>query len=256
MPPPLRRRACSISWLARAASPSSEAHIASASGHTGWSETLRPGPTSGQSAAGSAVAKAAWTATVNMRGVNWSTSTAWTSIRALSASPIRSSSQARSAIQSTSLTCGGAEASESKARRRRIEVQRDGKGALSRPMRPLRKRPLALPKAPWPRPQLPGRSGPTGLVGRRELSGISIGGGRLRSAKASRSSAAASSTPSPSSGVGGAEGAAGAGVAGEGGAGVSGEGALGKGALGAGALGAGGGGSPKPGGSSDSGPSR
>ena len=58
-----------INAAAREASPSSAAHIASASGHTGSSEVARPGTTSGQSAAGSAVASAVCTATAIMRGV-------------------------------------------------------------------------------------------------------------------------------------------------------------------------------------------
>ena len=88
----------------------SDAHIAS----TSWRDVrivsadavLR----AGTAPAGSALASALCTPTWNILGVKRSTSTPATSIRAASASPIRSSSQARSAAQSTGLTSRGARA--------------------------------------------------------------------------------------------------------------------------------------------------
>ena len=65
--------------------------------------TLRMPSSSGHSAGGSALASALCTATWTIFGVKRSVSTPATSIRAASASPIRSSSQARSATQSTGI---------------------------------------------------------------------------------------------------------------------------------------------------------
>jgi hypothetical protein len=112
------------------ASPSSAAHIASAIFHTAWREC--DGPISGQRPARSEVASAVRAATSIIRGVKFSWSIDWTSILAASASPMRSNRSARAATQSTGWMARGASTRDSKARRSRIEVQREGKGALSR----------------------------------------------------------------------------------------------------------------------------
>ena len=75
---------------------------------------LRMPSSIGHSAAGSALASALCTPTWTILGVKRSVSTPATSMRAASASPSRSSSQARSATQSTGLTPRGARTLASK----------------------------------------------------------------------------------------------------------------------------------------------
>jgi hypothetical protein len=67
---------------------------------------------------------------------------------------------------------GGAASRDNKARRSRIEVQRDGSGASRRCIKVARKGPLERPKALAAKPKLPGSRSPTGSMGRATPSGI------------------------------------------------------------------------------------
>jgi hypothetical protein len=145
-----RCRTRSTITLGMAVSPESAAHIASASGHAGSLLVTSWCWVSGHSPAGSAVANATCAATAYILGVKRSTSTAWTSIRAASASPMRKSSQARSAIQSAGLTPAGVSSRETSARLSMIEAQREAIGASTRRISTERYRPCAVPNAPAP----------------------------------------------------------------------------------------------------------
>ena len=99
---------------------------------------------------------------------------------------MRSSSQARSATQSTGLTWRGASALASSASRSAICAQREASGVSIRRIRLDRKAPLAPPQGSAPSPSSAGSSCPTTRGSRRAQPGYSTGGGgggRLRSAK-------------------------------------------------------------------------
>ncbi len=141
---------------------------------------------SGHSAGGSALASALWTPTCTIFGVNRSVSTPATSIRAPSASPMRSSSQARSATQSAGWTSVGAGNCVSSALRTRICAQREAKGTSVRRIRADRNLPLARPQAPASNPVWDDGKGPTREGSRRANSGSSIGGGKSCSTSSAR----------------------------------------------------------------------
>jgi len=93
---------------------------------------------SGHSAGGSALASALCRATCTIFGVKRSVSIPETSIRAASASPIRSSSQARLAVQSTGLMSRGARTFASSASRSAMCSQREASGVFIRCISVLR----------------------------------------------------------------------------------------------------------------------
>ncbi len=182
--PPIRpnRRAWSICAAALSGSPASDEHIASTSSRMRGS--CRRIPSSiGHSAGGSALASALCTATWTILGVKRSVSTPATSIRAASASPIRNSSQARSATQSTGFTSRGDRTRASNASRSAICAQRDASGTSMRRISVERKAPLAARHGLSPRPWPAGSSIPTTQGSRLAQPGYSTGGGgggRLR----------------------------------------------------------------------------
>src|SRR4029079_3643672 len=156
-------------------SPASEAHIACTSERTAGSY-LRIPSSSGQSAEGSELASALWTATWTIFGVKRSASTAAMSSRAASASPKRNRSQARSATQSTGFTFGGEADFASSASRIAICAQRDAMGVRIRRIRVDRNGPSAVPHNASPSPRLRGSSAPTVHGSRRAQPGYSTGG--------------------------------------------------------------------------------
>ena len=131
---------------------------------------------SGHSAGGSALASALCTATCVIFGVKRSVSTPATSIRAASASPIRSSNQARSATQSTGFTSPGACAFARSASRSAICAQREAIGVAICRIRTERKTPLDAPHGASPRPSRTGSRLPTVHGSRRAHPGYSTGG--------------------------------------------------------------------------------
>ena len=145
--------------------------------------------------------------TWNIFGVKRSTSTPDTIIRAASASPIRSSSQARSAAQSTGLMLRGAAASASKALRSAICAQRDAIGVSIRRIRVPRNAPLAPPHGCAPSPTLGRIDRPDDTrIAPRAWSGYSIGGGggsAARRLEARRRPVSASPALSAGDGAGG-----------------------------------------------------
>ena len=151
--PPIRpkRRALSIWAEAVSGSPASEAHIDCTNCRIAGSY-LRIPLSSGHKAEASALASADWTATCTILGVKRSVSTPSTSIRAASASPMRRSSQERSATQSTGSTSRGARALASSASRSAICVQRDASGVSMRRIRVERNAPLEPPQGSSPSP--------------------------------------------------------------------------------------------------------
>src|SRR6476620_4375318 len=149
----------------------------------------------GHSAGGSAFASALCTATCTIFGVNLSVLTPATSIRPASASPIRSSSQARSAAQSTGLTSRGARTLASSASRSAICAQREANGVSIRRISVDRNVPLASPHGALPSPSWVGSSTPTVHTSRLAQPGYSIGGGGGGRVSAPPSSTALSSGP-------------------------------------------------------------
>ena len=110
-------------------------------------------------------------------GVKRSVSTPATSIRAASASPMRSSSHARSATQSTGFTWRGARGLASNASRSAICAQREASGVSIRRIRVDRNAPLAPPQGIGAKPELLRDRGRRPTHGsRRAQPGYSTGG--------------------------------------------------------------------------------